>query len=155
MSTLSHPSDLAPAPPVVRVTLAAGWEQVPAGGALARAESHGDGEPSIVLDVLTRRPGTTPREVLAELAAADRDRPGFQEDPDFTIELSGRSWQAVNVTWDGATGPAVALHLATVLGRGPVDQVVVVSGRAGGARIEDDYAALQEMAESLVVEDVA
>lgn len=154
MATLSHPGALSPLPPALRLTVAGDWLQVPAEGAILRAEGRdrGPDTPSLVLDVLTQRPGTDPAVTLRALVDADRERRGFQEDPAFTIDLAGRSWTAVNVTWELTDGPAVALHLVTVLDRGEVQQAVVATGRAQGSRIEEDYAAIQDMAESLVLE---
>ena len=148
MATLSHPGALSPLPPALRLTVAGDWLQVPAEGAILRAEGRdrGPDTPSLVLDVLTQRPGTDPAVTLRTLVDADRERRGFQGDP------AGRSWTAVNVTWELTDGPAVALHLVTVLDRGEVQQAVVATGRAQGSRIEEDYAAIQDMAESLVLE---
>ena len=56
MATLSHPGALSPLPPALRLTVAGDWLQVPAEGAILRAEGRdrGPDTPSLVLDVLTQ-----------------------------------------------------------------------------------------------------
>ena len=69
-------------------------------------------------------------------------------DPTFGLEIDGRAWRACNVSWDT---PVVVVHLVTAIDHGPVQQMVLVSGRAEGEQVEADYDAIQQLAESLHV----
>ena len=152
MSLLSHPSDLSPALPGVSLTLQDGWEQVPAGWAMLRATrgGHGPDAPMIEVAVHTQGPGQSLASTLRDLADRDRHREAFQVDPPFDVDLDGRTWSAVNVTW-GTSTPSVAVHLATVIERGAVQQVVAMTGRTNGPDVEQDYGQLQAMFETVTI----
>lgn len=152
MSTLSHPGELSPLPPGVTLDLAEDWEALPSGAALLSArgiERGEDPEPTLDVWVHLERPGHALGETLTAALRPDRDRGGFVEDPVFSVEFGGREWTAVNATWGPPHSPSVAVHLAAALDRGAVTQVVLVSGRAKGPRIESDYAALQRIIETV------
>ncbi|HRC18622.1 MAG TPA: hypothetical protein PLV11_10125 [Phycicoccus elongatus] len=147
MSPASHPSAFSPAAPEVHVELAAGWTQVPAGADLVRFERHGG---RAVLTVALRTVGrdVTLEDLLDEMVAGEHARPDAQVDPTFGLEIDGRAWRACNVSWDT---PVVVVHLVTAIDHGPVQQMVLVSGRAEGEQVEADYDAIQQLAESLHV----
>lgn len=152
MPPLSHPGPLAPALPQVSLELVDGWSAVPAGDALLRAIGRPAGGPPPTLTVRVR---TEPLEAAVEdvVLAGIADGPGVVVDPSFAVAFGDRQWTGVNVSGPGGpeSPPWVEVHLATAIDRRPVHQVVILTGRAAGAEIEDEYALLQRMMETVEV----
>ncbi len=153
MPVLAHPGPSAPAPPGVRLEVPETWAAAPAGEALLRAAGPGTGGP---VEVVVRHRAGAPEEsvdaVLAEVAAAAGGGVAEVEET-FVVEIGGREWLARNVSWDD-DGPVVEVHLVCGLEPAPgASRLVHVAGRVSGPGLDDDYDLLQQVLETLTVDE--
>lgn len=154
MPVVAHPGPSSPAPPALRLEAPEGWAVVPAGDALLRLVGPGSSGGEVVVEVRPRAeaPGTTADVLVAALAAEAAGASGEVEEA-FVVEVGGREWTAHNVARDGADGDVVEVHLVSVVGAG--DEVVTavhVRGRVAGDGLDADYDQLQQVLETVVVE---
>ncbi len=153
MPVLAHPGPSAPAPPGVRLEVPETWAAAPAGDALLRAAGPGaTGRIEVVVRHRADAPEESADAVLSALAGAAAGAAGEVEEP-FVVDISGREWLARNVSWE-ADGPVVEVHLVTGLEPATAaSRLVHVAGRVSGAGIDDDYDVLQQVLESLAVDE--
>lgn len=154
MPVVVHPGPSAPAPPVVRLEVPEAWAAAPAGDALLRTGGAGTDAPVEV--VVRHRAGATTEtpDTLLERLAASAGGPGAEVEEPFVVELGGREWTARNVSWDEDGTEVVEVHLVTALAPTPeVARVLHVTGRVAGSGLDADYDQLQQVLETLVVEE--
>lgn len=154
MPVLVHPGPSAPAPPGVRLEVPESWVASPAGDALLRAAGPGvDGRVEVVVRHRADPPEDLAPDLVAALAAAAGGPEGEVEEP-FVVEIGGREWHARNVSWDEDGTAVVEVHLVTALpATDEASRVVHVAGRVGGEGLDADYDVLQQVLETLVVEE--
>ncbi len=153
MPVLAHPGPSAPAPPGVRLEVPESWAATPAGEALLRAAGPGAGGPvEVVVRHRAGEPGESADTVLAAVATAAGGGAAEVEEP-FVVEIGGREWLARNVSWDD-DGPVVEVHLVSGLEPAPgASRLVHVAGRVSGSGIDGDYDVLQQVLETLTVDE--
>ncbi|MBM6401272.1 hypothetical protein [Phycicoccus sonneratiae] len=156
MPVLAHPGPSAPAPPGIRLEVPESWAASPAGDALLRAGGPGaSGSVEVVVRHRVQPPQEAADAVVTALATAAGGPSGEVEEP-FVVEIGGREWHARNVSWDEAGTPVVEVHLVTSLAAtDAVTPVLHVAGRVAGDGLDADYDVLQQVLETLVVEEVA
>lgn len=154
MPVLAHPGPSAPAPPGVRLEVPETWAAPPAGDALLRAEGPGaDGRVTVVVRHRAQAPDEAAPDVVTALAAAAGGPASEVEEP-FVVEIGGREWHARNVSWDEDGTAVVEVHLVTPLpATDAASRVLHVAGRVGGDGLDADYDVLQQVLETLVVEE--
>ncbi len=155
MPVVAHPGPSAPAPPGVRLEVPEGWAATPAGDALLRA--GGPGASGHDVDVVVRHrvgaPGETADAVVAEVAARAAGPSGEVEEP-FVVEIGGREWYARNVARDDSGAAVVEVHLVTGLAATEAATPLVhVRGRVEGEGLDADYDVLQQVLETLAVDE--
>ncbi len=155
MPVLAHPGPSAPAPPGVRLEVPETWAAPPAGDALLRAAGPGaNGRVDVVVRHRAQAPDELAEDVVTALAAAAGGPVAEVEEP-FVVEIGGREWHARNVSWDEDGTTVVEVHLVTPLpATDAASRVLHVTGRVGGEGLDADYDVLQQVLETLVVEEV-
>ncbi|HMM94884.1 MAG: hypothetical protein IE926_09630 [Micrococcales bacterium] len=155
MPVVAHPGPSSPVAPGIRLEVPQEWATAPAGTALLRAGGPGRGGDEVDVVVVHRvgAPGETAEAVAAEAAASAAGASGEVEEP-FVVEICGREWFAHNVSLDTADGPVVEVHLVTALpATEEASPVVHVLGRVRGDGLDADYDLLQQVLETLSVEE--
>ena len=153
MPTVGHPSALSPAYPRIELTLPDDWTVEPGGDALLRAV-HGRGgdlAPVLTAYVHTSREASTD-DLVDDLAGEAEGRDEGEADESFVVDLEGREWTGLNVSWIEDGEPVYLVHLVTALDAGDVVQLVRVTGRISGPDSEQDYEAVQSILETAVVD---
>ncbi|MFW5473255.1 hypothetical protein ACOCJ5_08105 [Knoellia sp. CPCC 206450] len=153
MPTVGHPSALSPAYPHIELTLPDDWTVEPGGDALLRAV-HGRGgdlAPELTAYVHTSREASTD-DLVDDLAGEAEGRDEGEADETFVVELEGREWTGLNVSWIEDGEPVYLVHLVTAVEAGEVVHLVRVTGRIAGPDSEQDYEAVQSILETAVVD---
>lgn len=152
MPTVGHPSAVSPAIPRIELDLPDDWVAEPGGDALflAHRDGGGDSAPRLTAYVHTSREVSTDHllDVLAGEATAHDEG---ESDPAFEVEIDGRTWTGLNVSWLEDGQPVYVVHLVTPLDGNGVTQHVRLTGRVAGPDSESDYEVLQQVFESVVV----
>ena len=153
MPTVGHPSALSPAYPRIELTLPDDWTVEPGGDALLRAV-HGRGgdlAPELTAYVHTSREASTD-DLVDDLAGEAEGREEGEADETFVVEIEGREWTGLNVSWIEDGEPVYLVHLVTPVEAGEVAHLVRVTGRIAGPDSEQDYEAVQSILETAVVD---
>lgn len=153
MPTVGHPSALSPAYPRIELTLPDDWTHEPGGDALLRAVSGrgGDLAPELTAYVHTSREASTDH-LVDDLAGHAQELEEGEAEDTFTVEVEGREWTGLNVSWTEDGQPVYLVHLLTVVEAGDVNHLVRVTGRIAGPDSEQDYEAVRAILETLVVD---
>jgi hypothetical protein len=155
MTTLTYPSEVNPGPPALALDVPDGWEQlaVPQTLLATREPATPDAfATNIVARLVQRGAGTTPDEVVGELGAHVRGKPDGEVGPPYAVELSGRTWTAVNLSYDDADhGVINQLHLFSGETRGPLLALVQVTATFAGSREEEQLGVVREVLSTLRV----
>lgn len=149
MPTVGHPSALSPQLPTIELTLPEAWIAEPGGDALFRA-THGRGgdlAPRVTAYVHTSLETTTDA-LVDDLVVETRAHDHGEADPTFTVELDGREWTGLNVSWIEGGEPVFLVHLITAVDAGEVTQLVRLTGRIAGPDSERDYDEVQHVLET-------
>ncbi|MGG5259001.1 hypothetical protein [Phycicoccus avicenniae] len=154
MPVVAHPGPSAPAPPAVRLEVPETWAAEPADDALLRTAGSGTDAP---VEVVVRHRAIDPTasaDAVLERLAASAGGPGAEVEDPFLVEIGGREWAARNVSWDEAGSPVVEVHLVTALAAtDAAARLLHVTGRVAGSGLDADYDQLQQVLETLVVEE--
>lgn len=156
MPVVAYPSRVRPAPPVLRLEVPDGWACPPPGDALVRVVGRGSAGDEVVVEVRHRveAPDASAGTVASAVATAAAGASGEVEEV-FLVEIADREWTAHNVSRDEADGPVVEVHLVAVVGADDdAVSAVHVCGRVSGEGLDDDYDLLQQVLESVVVDEV-
>lgn len=156
MPVVAHPGPSAPAPPGVRLEVPETWVATPAGDGLLR--TGGPGTDAAVTVVVRHRsdPSTDGPDTVLEALATSASGPAGEVEEPFVVEIGGREWHARNVSWDEDGTPVVEVHLVTALQPTPeASRVLHVAGRVAGSGLDTDYDLLQQVLETLVVDEDA
>lgn len=153
MPTVSHPSALSPAFPRIELTLPDGWIAEPGGDAVLRAVHGrgGDHAPELTAYVRTSRDATTDS-LVDDLASQAQGRDEGEADETFTVEIGGREWTGLNVSWVDAGEAVYLVHLLTAVEAGEVTHLVRLTGRISGPDSEREYEAVQAILETALVD---
>lgn len=149
MPTVGHPSALSPQLPTIELTLPEGWTAEPGGDALFRA-THGRGgdlAPQLTAYVHTSHEATTD-DLVDDLVIETEAHDEGEADPTFTVDLDGRQWTGLNVSWIEDGEPVYLVHLLTAVDAGEVTQHVRLTGRIAGPDSESDYDEVQDAMET-------
>ena len=149
MPTVGHPSALSPQLPTIELTLPEGWVAEPGGDALFRA-SHGRGgdlAPQLAAYIHTSRDATTD-DLVDDLVGEAQAHDVGESDPTFSVDLDGREWTGLNVSWVEDGEPVYVVHLLTAVEAGEVTQLVRLTGRIAGPDSERDYDEVQDVLET-------
>lgn len=152
MPTVGHPSALSPQLPMIELSLPDGWVAEPGGDALFRAV-HGRGgdlAPELTAYIHTSWELTTDA-LVDDLVTQAQAQDEGEADPTFEVEIDGREWTGLNVSWIDEGGPVYVVHLLTSLDAGEVTQLVRVTGRIAGPDSEADYDEVQDAMETVRV----
>ncbi len=153
MRSLTYPSREFPGPPGVRLDVPETWAPVRLGGTLMscrRATSDEGFAPSIVVRGYQRGPDFTVAEALSELGDYVRGQTDGRIDPPFDLELGGTMLRGVNASWrDPVVGQVVQVHLFASSRRGPVVDLIQVTGSVGGADAQSAYAEVRSILSTL------
>lgn len=152
MPTVGHPSALSPQLPTIELSLPDGWVAEPGGDALFRAV-HGRGgdlAPELTAYIHTSWELTTDA-LVDDLVTQAQAQDEGEADPTFEVEIDGREWTGLNVSWIDEGGPVYVVHLLTSLDAGEVTQLVRVTGRIAGPDSEADYDEVQDAMETVRV----
>jgi hypothetical protein len=157
MPTATYPSEQFPAPPPVQIEVPDTWEFKPLPNVVLAArqtEQRPDFTPNVIVRVGTRPALDQPADVVMEVTGAMQDRPGSTVSEPETLDLGGRSWIRIVVTWSDPQGlPIRQEHLSTGI---PRDEVVQdfyhLTGSTGGAGIDTDIPAVQGVLNSVRVD---
>jgi hypothetical protein len=153
MPTVGHPSALSPAYPRIELTLTDDWVAEPGGDALLRAV-HGRGgdlAPELTAYVRTVREASTD-DLVEELVAQAEEHDEGEADETFEVEIEGREWTGLNVSWIEDGEPVYLVHLLTAVDAGEVTHLVRLTGRISGPDSEQDYESVQGILETVVVD---
>ncbi|MDT0212610.1 hypothetical protein Q9R29_01825 [Rothia sp. ARF10] len=153
MPTVGHPSALSPAYPHIELTLPDDWTVEPGGDALVRAV-HGRGgdlAPVLTAYVHTSREASTD-DLVGVLASQAEDHEEGEAEETFVVDLEGREWTGLNVSWIEDGEPVYLVHLVTAVEAGEVVHLVRVTGRIAGPDSEQDYELVQSILETAVVD---
>lgn len=155
MTTLTYPSEVNPGPPVLTLDVPDGWEQlaVPQTLLATREPATADAfATNIVARLVQRGAGTTPDEVVGELGDHVRGKPDGEVGSPYAVELSGRTWTAVNLSYgDTDHGVINQLHLFSGETRGPLLALVQVTATFAGSREEEQLGVVREVLSTLRV----
>ncbi len=155
MTTLTFPSEVNPGPPALTLDVPDGWEQlaVPQTLLATREPATGDAfATNIVARLVQRGSGTTPSEIVGELGDHVRARPDGEIGAPYDVELSGRRWTAVNLSYgDAEHGVVNQLHLFSGELRGPLLALVQVTATFAGSREEEQLRVVREALSTLRV----
>ena len=101
MPVLAFPGPASPPPPSVTVEVPDGWVVVPAGADLLRARGTGAaGQPvEVAVRSHTGPAGYAATDLVDELSAAGSARAGTEVEPSFVVDIGGREWVAMNISW--------------------------------------------------------
>ncbi|MFC7490594.1 MULTISPECIES: hypothetical protein [unclassified Knoellia] len=149
MPTVGHPSALSPQLPTIELAVPDSWVVEPGGDALFRAV-HGRGgdlAPRLTAYVHTSR-DATPNELVEDLVVEAEAHDEGEADPTFVVDLDGRSWTGLNVSWIEDGEPVYLVHLLTSVDAGEVTQLVRITGRIAGPDSERDYDEVQDAMET-------
>ena len=149
MPTVGHPSALSPQLPTIELTLPEGWVAEPGGDALFRA-AHGRGgdlAPQLTAYVHTSHEAMTD-DLVDDLVTEAEAHDEGESDPTFEVDLDGRTWTGLNVSWIEAGEPVYLVHLLTAVDAGEVTQLVRITGRIAGPDSESDYDQVQDAMET-------
>lgn len=152
MPSVGHPSAVSPALPHLHLDLPDDWVAEPGGAALflAHRDGAGDGLPRLAAYVHTSRGGSTDL-LLDALAGEATAHDEGEADPAFEVEIDGRAWTGLNVSWVEDGEPVYVVHVVTPVEAGGVTQHVRLTGRVAGPDSERDYEVLQQVLETVVV----
>lgn len=152
MPTVGHPSAFSPQLPSIELTLPESWVAEPGGDALFRATrgTGADLEPELTAYIHTTAEPTT-ADLVEELELEAQSEDEGQADPTFEVEIDGRTWTGLNVSWIDEGEPVYVIHLMTVVPAGEVNQIVLLSGQVAGADSEADYDEVQGILETATV----
>ncbi len=152
MPTVGHPSALSPQLPTIELTLPDGWLAEPGGKALFRATHHRGGEhaPQLTAYIHTSRETTTD-DLVDDLVLESEAHDEGEADPTFAVELEGRTWTGLNVSWIEDGEPVYVVHLLAALDADEVTHLVRITGRIAGPDSERDYDEVQNALETVRV----
>lgn len=153
MRSLTYPSREFPGPPGVHLEVPDTWAPVRLGGTLMscrRASSDEGFAPSIVVRGYQRGPDFTLAEAIGELGDYVRGQSEGRLDPPFDLELGGTMLRGVNASWrDAVVGQVVQIHLFASSRRGPIVDLIQVTGSVGGAEAQRAYAEVHRILTTL------
>lgn len=152
MPTVGHPSALSPQLPTIELTLPEGWVAETGGNALFGA-THGRGgdlAPQLTAYIHTSRDATTD-DLVDDLVIEAEAHDEGEADPTFAVDLDGREWTGLNVSWIDDGEPVYLVHLVTAIAAGDVTQLVRLTGRIAGPDSERDYGEVQDVLETVRV----
>ena len=149
MPTVGHPSALSPQLPTIELTLPDGWVAEPGGDALFRATHVKGGAlaPQVAAYLHTSQDATT-ADLVDDLVVEAESHDEGESDPTFAVDLDGREWTGLNVSWIEDGEPVYLVHLLTAVAAGEVTQVVRLTGRIAGPDSERDYDEVQGVLET-------
>ena len=142
MPTVGHPSALSPQLPTIELTLPDGWVAEPGGDALFRALA-----PQVAAYLHTSQDATT-ADLVDDLVVEAESHDEGESDPTFAVDLDGREWTGLNVSWIEDGEPVYLVHLLTAVAAGEVTQLVRLTGRIAGPDSERDYDEVQGVLET-------
>ncbi|SES28539.1 hypothetical protein SAMN05216199_2765 [Pedococcus cremeus] len=155
VQTLAYPSPQFPGPPTVAVDIPADWSPVRVAGTLLaarRTASESAFAPNVVVRGFTRSNQFTIGRALGELAAYVARQDGGEMETPFEVEIERVPFVGVNVSWtDQAIGDVVQAHLFAGARRGQVVDLIQVTGSVGGPDAESEYAAIQQVMQTVRV----
>ncbi|WP_370891465.1 hypothetical protein [Janibacter sp. GXQ6167] len=153
MRSLTYPSREFPGPPGVSLDVPDTWAPVRLGGTLMscrRAAGEDGFAPSIVVRGYQRGPDFTLVEAITELGDYVRGQNGGTIDPPFDLERAGTMLRGVNASWqDPVVGQVVQVHLFASSRRGPIVDLIQVTGSVGGADAPAAYAEVRSILTTL------
>lgn len=155
MTTLTYPSKVNPGPPTLTLDVPDGWEQLALPQTLlATREPATDGAfaTNIVARLVQRSAQTHPADLVAELGAHVRSQPGGEIGSPYSVQLCGRQWTAVNLSYDDDQhGMINQLHLFTAELLGALLSLVQVTATFADAREEDQLGIVRQALSTLRV----
>lgn len=155
MTQLESPSPTFPGPPRVSLDVPEDWSPVPMAGTLLAARGPlTDGLASnVVIRHHTRPLGYSVPTALGDLRAFADQQPEGEMDEPFTLDLGGTPVVGVNVSWtDPKAGDVVQVHLFAGTRLEGLVHVVQVTGSVGGTDVQQDYAQLQGILQTVRIE---
>ncbi len=155
MTTLTYPSEVNPGPPALSLDVPDGWEQLAVPQTLLATRepaNAGAFATNIVARLVQRGSVTTPEEIVAELGEHVRVRPDGEIGAPYAVDLAGRRWTAVNLTYgDAEHGVVHQLHLFTGETRGALVSLVQVTATFAAARQEEQIGVIRRVLATLRV----
>jgi len=155
MTTLTYPSEVNPGPPALALDVPDGWEQLAVPQTLLATRepaTPGAFSTNIVARLVQRGSATTSTEIVDELADYVRTKPDGEIGQPYGVELSGRRWTAVNLSYgDAEHGVINQLHLFTGETSGALLSLVQVTATFAGTREDEQLAVVREALSSLRV----
>lgn len=157
MTTLQFPSIEFPALPNVSMAIPENWrEAYPPGSYLAGVENAPDGyfASNVIVSITRHSVEYDIAQAVIEVQSVATQLPDGTAEEAFTTQLSGRNFIGCNVAYrDPAAGTLVQVHLFGAVDRGPVRDVIHLTGTCSADRVPDGYREIQTIVGGTVISE--